>query len=179
MCFSLNPIIICNKSVEVQNGYFPESGDKILQKRVDVVIIDMARITGMCRKYCSMETPTCSRCALLKFYKPCEKLCEKLMETHSDSHSIPHTHTHLVNTRWRSPVRRGSLRRYKSDSFHRLTTWQTADRERKRSEARKSKRNNRSGLMKQWRQGKRREEGKANSETPIKKPKYTKVHQRC
>lgn len=80
-----------------------------------------------------------------------------------------HTNIHLLNnTQWKTPVRDGSLRCYKSGSFHRLTTWHTTDSERKRSEAEKSKRNNRSGLMKQQIQEKRTEEGKANNMELIK-----------
>jgi len=91
--------------------------------------------------------------------------------THTDSFSLTHTHTHththesthLLNTQWKTPVQHGSLRCYKSDSFHRLTTWQTTDRERKRSQAKKSKCNNRSGLMKQQIQEKKKKEGKGNN----------------
>lgn len=93
--------------------------------------------------------------------------------------SQTHTNIHLLNnTQWKTLVRDGSLRCYKSGSFHRLTTWHTTDSERKRSEAEKSKRNNRSGLMKQQIQEKRTEEGKANNMELIKSQSIPAVKKR-
>lgn len=85
----------------------------------------------------------------------------KHTQTHTHWLPLSQIHTHFLNTLWSTPV----WLRYKSDGFHSLTTWQTPDRERKRSEAQKSKCNNRSGLMKQQIQ---ETEGKGNSRKAIK-----------